>query len=279
MSHFFTNLFKALGVLALSALIFYLFAPKTGIKDQAVNMALEFLGKRLLAMAPQEHEREIAARFEAVRDRVERGEIDGEHLQDFTTLVLNAEEPLDFAEIDSSLASLNETEAAIQAEEKRIGQEERRLEEWAHRMQAFEQFEKEVQTWTPDSLRRRQAHARPRPPRFYRLSKQFVVQIDSAAWAQAMGYAMASHADSLRVAAVAGRFPPPSHFETLVRRLQGKLSGLHVELHSNDLERERHWADSMRVRTRGMAREPRGVIVTVPPLTPASKTPPPPRRN
>lgn len=281
MNNFFTNLFKALGVLALSALIFFLFEPKKEIKDQAVNLALEFLGNRLLAMAPQEQQREVETRFETVRERVARGEINDEQLENFTAFVVNAEEPLDIAQIDSSLASLSESEAAIQAEEKRLAQKERRLEEWAQRMHQFEQFEKRWQTLLPDSLTPREGHPRHRPPRFYRLSKEFVVQIDSAALAHAVGFATATAThDSLRVTAFADHFPPPPHFKTIMRRLEGDLGGLRVELRSGEFARQ--WADSVRARASNRAREPRGVIVTVPPptpMTPAPETKTPPRRN
>ena len=282
MNNFFTNLLKALGVLALSALIFFLFVPKEEIKDQAVNLALEFLGKRLLAMAPQEHQREVETRFETVRERVERGEIDNEQLENFTAFVVNANEPLNIAEIDSTFAALSESEAATQVEEKRIVHQERRLEEWAQRMHEFEQFEKRWQTLVPDSLPPSSGLPRHRRPRFYRLSKKFVVQIDSAALAHAVGIAQVVRADSLPQAAFAGHFPPPPHFNVIMRQLENDLGGLRVELRSNEFQRQWQWADSVRARARHMAREQRGVIVTVPPQTPTPPTPetqPPPRKN
>ncbi len=282
MNQFFTTIFKALGVLALSAVIFFLFEPKDEIKDQAVNLAMEFLGKRLLAMVPKEHAREIETRFEAVREQALKGEIDDEQLQDFTTIVLNAEaegRPLAVAKIDSALAALHQNEALRYVDEARRVQDEARLEQWAQRMQEFEQFEKRWQTLVPDSNAVKQVHVMRRLRPLYRLSKQFVVQIDSAALAHAI--AVAPGVDSMHPAALAGHFPPPPHFRTLVRALEGGQHGLRVELHTGEFERQWHWADSVRARARGMARGQRGVEVVTPeaPALPKPKTQPAPRRN
>ena len=170
-----------------------------------------------------------------------------------------------------------------QAEEKKRMHDERRIEEWAKRMHDFERFEKRWQTLVPDSLTPAPAHARHPLPRLYRLSKQFVVQIDSAALAHAIGIAIATGQDSLPPMASVGHFPPPPHFTTIVRELEGDRRGLRVELQSQGFERQWQWGDSLRVRAQGMVRRnQQGVIVTVPPQLPATPLPetqPSPRRN
>jgi hypothetical protein len=284
MNRFFTNLFKALGVLALSALIFFLFEPKKEIKNQAVDLALEFLGKKLLAMVPTENEPEIAARFEEVRNRARKGEIDNEQLQNFSAIVLNAEaeeQPVALMKIDSALAALHKNEAAIRKAEARRAQEEARLEEWAHRVQEFERFEKRWHTFAPDPGASEQIHASRKFRPWYRLSKQFVVQIDSAALASAIAVSAATRGDSMPPHLITGHFPPPPHVRTFVRQLEGDLPGLRLELHPGAFERQRHWADSVRARARGMAREARGVEAVTPnvPAAPKPETQPGPRKN
>jgi hypothetical protein len=84
-------LLKTLGVLLVSAFILFLFYPKDRLKDQVVNTALEVLGNKLLAMVPQEKEREVQQEFEAMRAQALEGKVDEKHLEDFVAVVLNAE--------------------------------------------------------------------------------------------------------------------------------------------------------------------------------------------
>ncbi len=286
MNQIFTNILKAIGVLVLSAAIFFMFEPKEEVKNQAVNLALEFLGKRLLAMVPEGHEHEIETRFNAVREQALKGEINDEQLQDFTTIVLNAQaegQPLPIAEIDSALAALHQSEAQVAVvDEARQKEEEQRLEQWAQRMQEFERFEKRWHTIVPDSNLAQTVREVRRVRPLYRLSKQFVVQIDSAALASAVGFAFALSEDSLSLRAMAGHPPPPPHFRTLIRKLEGEHGKLRVEVHSGDFEQQRRWADSLRVHAEKLAREHREMLGAVPPHVPAPPMPerqPPPRRN
>lgn len=285
MNQIFVNILKAIGVLVLSAAIFFMFEPKDDVKNQAVNLALEFLGKKLLAMVPEEHEHEIETRFEAVREQALKGEINDERLQDFTTIVLNAQaegQPLPLAKIDSALAALHHSEAQIAVSEALQAQEEKRLEEWAQRMQEFERFEKRWHTLVPDSNVAPEVGEVRRVRPLYRLSKQFVVQIDSAALASAIGFAFVTSEDSLPPHAIAGHVPPPPHFRTIIRQLEGEHRNLRVEVHSGQFERQWRWADSLRAQAEKMARERREMIGVMPPHTPAPPVPerqPLPRKN
>ncbi len=284
MNQFITTLFKALGVLALSAFIFFLFLPKEQVKDQAVNLALEFLGKRLLAMVPKEHERDVEFKFEAVREQALQGKISDESLENFAAIVLNAEaegRPLEVEEIDSALVALHESEAAVRVDEARRVEEEKRLEHFAKRMQEFEQFEKHWQTFVPDSVVKYARVARVRP--LYRLSENFVVQIDSAALAQAITVHSVHVVDSV-VTALPRHFPPPPppRVQKFMRDLESDLRDLRVEWHSGDFERQWHWADSLRARAKAFRRDRRGRDTTspeIPGIPPTPETQPPPRRN
>lgn len=271
-----TTIFKALGVLALSAFIFFLFMPKERVTDQAMNLALEFLGKKLLAMVPKEHESEIGYKFEAVRKQALQGEINDEHLEDFATFVLNAEaegQPLEIARIDSALVALHATEAAVQTNEARRVREEKKLEHLAKRIQEFEQFEKRWQTFVPDSTIATAELIRVRP--FYRVSKNFVVQIDTAALAQAIAQHSVQMLDSV-VNAMPKHFPPPlpPRLRALKRNLEGDMRDLRIEWHSGKFGWE--WADSVRVRVETHARGRKSDVVVSPqiPEPPPTEAPP-----
>lgn len=285
MNQILNNILKTIGVLVLSAAIYLMFEPKEEVKNQAVNLALEFLGKKLLAMVPEGHEQEIENRFEAVREQALKGEINDERLQEFTTIVLNAQaegQPLELAKIDSALVALHETEALVAADNARQLTEERRLAEWAQRMHEFERFEKRWQTLVPDSNVSHAVHELRRVRPLYRLSKQFVVQIDSAALANAIGFAYAFSSDSLPPHAIAGHVPPPPHVRTIIRQLEGEQRELRVELHAGMFEEQMRRADSLRARAQEIARERRSIMSAAPPQTPMPPTPAktlPPRKN
>lgn len=285
MNQIFKNILKTIGVLALSAAIYFMFEPQQEVQNQAVNLALEFLGKKLLAMVPEGHEQEIETRFEAVREQALKGEINDERLQEFTTIVLNAQaegQPLELAKIDSALVALHETEALVAADQAQQLTEAQRLAEWAQRMHEFERFEKRWQTLMPDSNVAPAAHEVRRVRPHYRISKQFVVQVDSAALANAIGFTYAFHSDSLPPHAIAGQVPPPPHVRTIIRQLEGEQRELRVELHAGMFEQQKRWADSLRARAQEIARERRGIMSAVPPLTPippTTETMPPPKKN
>lgn len=284
MNQFFTNAFKALGVLALSAFIFFLFLPKEQVKDQAVNLALEFLGKRLLAMVPKEHEREIGFKFETMREQALQGKISDERLENFAAIVLNAEaegQPLEVEAIDSALVALHDNEPVIVVDEVRRLEEEKRLEHFAKRMHEFERFEKRWQTIVADTTAQLAQMVRVRP--LYRLSKNFVVQIDTAALAQALTVHSVHIADSV-LAAIPRHFPPPPppHVEKLMRDLEGDMRDLRVEWRSGDFERQWHWADSLRARTKALRRDRRNRETPTPerpPVPSAPETQPVPHRD
>src|SRR5262245_38094381 len=117
------NLLKTLGVILVSAFILFLFYPKDQLKNQVVNGALEVLGNKLLAMVPREKEHEVQKEFEAVRAQALEGKIDEAHLEEFVTVVLNAEAEgklLSPEKIDSSLAALRRTELKTRRDAKRL---------------------------------------------------------------------------------------------------------------------------------------------------------------
>lgn len=282
MNQFVVTAFKALGVLLLSAFIFFLFWPgKDEVKDQATDLALEFLGKRLLAMVPKEHEREVEDKFKTIHEQALQGRINDEHLNDFATLVINAEaagEPLGIMKIDSALTALRQSEAAARADQKRRVQEAEKIKRWAQRVHEFEKFEKKWHTLVVDSVMRGVEVARARP--FYRVSKNFVVQIDSAAFAYALATHVAAAVDSLpAIAATHAAHPPAPPVTVIMRDLENDFRDLRVEWRSENFDRQ--WADSMRAHAKALARERRELerSSSPPPLPPAPAAQPPPRRN
>lgn len=269
MNQFVVTAFKALGVLLLSAFIFFLFWPgKEEVKDQATDLALEFLGKRLLAMVPKEHEREVEDKFKTIHEQALQGRINDEHLNDFATLVINAEaagEPLGITKIDSALTALRQSEAAARADQKRRLQEAEKIKRWAQRVHEFEKFEKKWHTLVADSVMRGVEVTRARP--FYRVSKNFVVQIDSAAFAYALAAHVAAAIDSLPViAATHAAHPPAPPVTVIMRDLENDFRDLRVEWRSENFDRQ--WADSMR--TRAMRSRPKDST------SPPPSFPPPP---
>ena len=194
------TLLKALGVVLVSAFVLFLFYPKGRIKDQVVNTALEMLGNKLLAMVPKEKEWQVQREFEAMREQALAGKVDEEHLEQFVTVVLNAEaegKPLPPERIDSSLAALRRIEVKQRRNEKR-------LQQWAERMHAFEKFQTRWEWAMADTGWAEKYAPHQRRP-FYRVGPSFVVKIDTAALAHAAAAAAHAHfAESLSVAA----FPP-----------------------------------------------------------------------
>ncbi len=277
------NLLKALGVILVSAFILFLFYPKDRLKDQVVNTALEVVGNKLLAMVPQDKEQEVQKEFEAMRAQALDGKVDEAHLEEFVTVVLNAEAEgklLSPEKIDSSLAALRRGEVKSRRDEKP-------LQKWAERMHAFEKFQARWE-WAMTDSGYGQVHAR--PPAFrhrplYRVGPNFVVKIDTAALAKLM--AAREHAllaESLAVEFPAHTPPLPPRVEILLKQFSGSHPDLPIEFEQQHLM---PYTDSLHFEHEG---PPPGSAFVEPPAMPVpavqpgasedqfgKKRPPPPR--
>ena len=256
-----------MGVILVSAFILFLFYPKDRLKDQVVNTALEVLGNKLLAMVPQDREREVQKEFEAMRVQALEGKVDEAHLEEFVTVVLNAEAEgklLSPEKIDSSLAALR------RFEDRRRGDEER-LRRWAERMHAFEKFQARWE-WAMTDSGWGPEHGR--PPRFgrrplYRVAPNFVVKIDTAALAKVMGaHEHALLAESLAVTFPGPTPPLPPRVEIMLKQISGQHPDLSIEFEQHHLL---PFTDSLHFPPQG---PPPGSAFAEPPVLPVPAVPP-----
>jgi len=258
------TLLRAMGVILVSAFILFLFYPKERLKNQVVNTALEVLGNKLLAMVPKERERDVQREFDAVRQQALEGKVNEDHLEQFVTVVLNAEaegKPLPPEKIDSSLAVLRRTEM------KRM-RNEKRLQQLAERMHAFEKFQTRWEHAFSDSQFAPMLAPHPRRP-IYRVGPDFVVKIDTAALAQVVNAGKRGHAAAeSMVTVIAPRPPLPPHVELMLKELHRVSPELSIEFEHQLLVQK---PDSFR---NEFEMPPQVSDFAMPPATPV---PPPPR--
>ncbi len=257
MKQAFPNILKFAGALAMTTAIFFLLSPDEKIDDKVVNASMEFLGSKLLAMVPQDQKPHVEREFESFREQTRNGKISNEQFEGVAVAILNAEaEGRKFRrhEVDSMLASIKQAEAA-RAEDEVERHEE--LIAMSERVQAFQEFE---QQWKkimppppPDS-----AGPPGIPPRpIYRISSNFVVEIDTAAIAEIA----VTHAEHFAGQAPQVLMMPPRE---VLRELARELPALKFEMRK--IKRQTHFADSVRrafVRSSEHQQQMRQAIVQV----------------
>jgi hypothetical protein len=194
MKETFPNLLKFIGALAITTVIFFALSPEDKIEDEVLNRSMEFLGSKLLAMVPEDQKHNVQKEFDDFREQTLDGKVSDEHLKGFAVTVLNAEaegKKFNQEQVDSLLLSIREAEIA--KAEAEIAKEESKVERReeliaiSEQVQDFAKFEKEWNKMIPvpplpDSS------LPPPPPRrpLYRLNSNFVVEVDTAAIAEAV---------------------------------------------------------------------------------------------
>jgi hypothetical protein len=171
------KLAKLLGALAITTAVFFLVLPEAEVNDEVFNTSLEFLGNKLLAMAPQEQQPQVQEAFNKFYEQARDGNVSEERVEAVAVTILNAEaegKPLEEKQIDSLLAALRVTEAKQRANEEKL----RALGE---RLQAYRHFEERWNRMMPENPT--VPHALPPRPLF-RVAPKVVVEIDSAALAK-----------------------------------------------------------------------------------------------
>ncbi len=225
-------------VAAISAGIFFLLSSDDKLQDQAVASSLNFLGNKLLAMVPQDEDKQIHERYKMLEEEALEGKVDPEVLQDFAVTVLNAEaegRKLSPHKIDSLITSVRRSKV--------MHVETRRMERLASRLKEFEAFQYQFHELHPviaaasDSLV---------GPPMYKLSPQFTIRIDSARLAMgslASIPAMPSFSDSTIVKIVV---PPvaPEEKAMAIRKLSEEMRDLKIEF--GRIEFDVQFADSMK---------------------------------
>ena len=215
MKQAFPNIVKFVGALAITTAIFFLLSPDEKIDDKVVNASMEFLGSKLLAMVPQDQQPHVEREFQSFREQTRNGKVSNEQFEGVAVAILNAEaEGRKFRrhEVDSLLASIKQAEAARAEDEAKRHEE---LIAMSERVRAFQEFEHHWKKIMPPPDSVEAPGIPPRPP-LYRISSNFVVQIDTAAIAE-IAVRQAEHAAEQVPQVLV--MPPREVFRELTREL------------------------------------------------------------
>ncbi|MDZ7288991.1 MAG: hypothetical protein ONB44_01280 [candidate division KSB1 bacterium] len=229
------NLLKLAGALAITTVIFLLLSPEEKIDDKVLNASMEFLGNKLLAMVPQEQKSRVQEKFANFREQTYEGKVSDKHLEGLALAVLNADaegRKLKQEEIDSLLTSIEKVEAARRAERRLLEED---LHALGERLQAFEKFEHRWKKMVPEPDLRKSLAPPPRP--LYRISRNFVVEIDSAAMAEMA----AAHAERFTEQGPNVMVVPSAE---ALKELARELPALKIELRKAEWTLQ--WADSLK---------------------------------
>ncbi len=233
----FPNILKFAGALAITTAIFFLLSPEEKIDDKVVNASMEFLGSKLLAMVPQDQKPHVEKEFESFREQTRNGKVSNEQFEGVAVAILNAEaEGRKFQrhEVDSLLASIKQADVARAEDEVKRHE---KLIAMSERVQAFQEFEhhwKKIMPPPPPDT----AGPPARPPRpVYRISSNFVVEIDTAAIAEIA----VAHAEHFAEQAPQVLVMPPRE---VLRELTRELPALKFEMRK--LKWQTEIADSVR---------------------------------
>ncbi|GEM_PF-4224557 len=238
------NLLKFLGALAVTTAIFFALSPEDKIDDEVLNHAMEFLGAKLLAMAPQEQKSHIEKEFEQFHQQAREGKISDKHFKDVAVAILNAEaegKKFDREQIDSLLASIRDAEIAqaeaqVQKEESKIARREELI-TLSAQVQDFAKFEKEWQKMIPAPTFSDSTLPPAPPPRpLYRVNPNFVIEVDTAAIAVIAAEHAKIFAGKITQAVVA----PPHEVNQALKDLARELPRLKIEMR----QMQWHTADS-----------------------------------
>jgi hypothetical protein len=240
------NLLKFLGALAVTTAIFFALSPEDKIDDEVLNHAMEFLGAKLLAMAPQEQKSQVEKEFEQFHQQAREGKISDKHFKDVVMAILNAEaegKKFDREQIDSLLASIREAESEIAQAEAQVQKEETKMarrEELialSAQVRDFAKFEKEWQKMLPAQAWSDSTRPPAPPPRpLYRVNPNFVIEVDTAAIAVIAAEHAKIFAGKMTKAVVA----PPHEVNQALKDLARELPSLKIEMR----QMQWHTADS-----------------------------------
>jgi hypothetical protein len=240
------NLLKFFGALAVTTAIFFALSPEDKIDDEVLNHAMEFLGAKLLAMAPQEQKSHVEKEFEQFHQQARQGKISDKHFKDVAVAILNAEaegKKFDREQIDSLLASIREAESEIAQAEAQVQKEESKIarrEELialSAQVQDFAKFEKEwhkmipAPAWSDSTL-----PPAPPPRPLYRVNPNFVIEVDTAAIAAIA----AEHAKIFAGKTTQAIVAPPHEVNQALKDLARELPRLKIEMR----QMQWHTADS-----------------------------------
>jgi len=241
------NLLKFLGALAVTTAIFFALSPEDRIDDEVLNHAMEFLGAKLLAMAPQEQKSHIEKEFEQFHQQARKGKISDKRFKDVAVAILNAEaegKKFDREQIDSLLASIRETEIAeaeaqVKKEESKIARREELI-ALSEQVQDFAKFEKEWKKMIPAPALSDSTLPPALPPRpLYRVNPNFVIEVDSAA---IMAIAT-EHAKVFAGKVTQVVVAPPHEVNQALKDLARELPRLKIEMRHKKMQW--HTADSI----------------------------------
>jgi hypothetical protein len=240
----FPNILKLAGALIVTTAIFFLLSPEEKIDNEVLNASMEFLGSKLLAMVPQDQKSQVEKEFESFSEQTRNGKVSNEQFEEVAVAILNAEaegRQLRRYEVDSMLASIKQAEAA------RIKNKDRRREDliaMSERVQAFQEFEHHWKKIMPPPPPDSAGHPAMPPPPIYRISRNFVVEIDTAAITEIA----VAHAEHFAERAPKVLVMPP---QEVFRELARELPALKFEMRKHKWQA--HLADSVR---RALERNP-----------------------
>ncbi|MDZ7344094.1 MAG: hypothetical protein ONA90_06230 [candidate division KSB1 bacterium] len=227
------NLAKLLGALGITTAVFFLVLPEAEVNDEVFNASLEFLGNRLLAMAPKEQQPQVQEAFNEFYEQAKEGKVSEEHVETLAITILNAEaegKSLEEKQIDSLLTALRVTAAKQRANAKKL----RALGE---RLQAYRHFEERWHRIMPEAPAVPQVQP---PPPIFRVAPNGVVVIDSAAFAK-MAVEHAKHFAAQFPAAMVGGGPDVN---IIFKEFSQEFPGLKVEMRKSQWYRQN--PDSMK---------------------------------
>lgn len=232
----FPNILKFAGALIVTTAIFFLLSPEEKIDNEVLNASMEFLGSKLLAMVPQDQKPQVEKEFELFREQTRNGKVSDRQFEGVAAAILNAEaegRQLELHEVDSLLASIKEAEAA-RAEDQAKRREE--LIATSERVQAFQEFEHHWKKIMPPPPPDSAGPPAIPPSPIYRIARNFVVEIDTAAIAEMA----VTHAEHFAVQAPQVLVRPSRE---VFRELARELPALKFEMRK--IKWQTHFADSM----------------------------------
>lgn len=165
------NFFKLVALVAVSAGIFFIVSSDEKIQDDAMANSMNFLGKKLLSMAPNNDEAQVQEQFALLEKETMEGKVDPRELQDFAVTVLNLE-----AEGKQLQADKIATLIAEARKRKSVHFDRERMHRLAAQLHQYEQFQQRLSVIAPPPPHPKDSEST--APR-YRISPQFTIQVDT----------------------------------------------------------------------------------------------------
>ncbi len=166
------NFFKLVAIAGVSAGIFFLVSSDDELQDAALSNSMSFLGKKLLAMTPNEGGEHVQEQFKLLEQEAIEGKVDPRELQSFAVTVLNLEaegKKLEAEKISALIAEARRSKTAHFDQE--------RMHRLAAQLHQYEEFQQRLKVIAPPSTPHPADSAMQIP--HYRISPQFTIQIDT----------------------------------------------------------------------------------------------------